>query len=146
MPDAGGIFTQKTSGISQDSGNDAKGWRDFVLTEQPELVPRQSAWSAPILFKAGFDYLASISSRQWSSREAGDYRLIFNDEITFKIVAFNYPVAPRTAANHTALYVLDRWEVSRRFTLDLGVRYARDNGFVPRSNAARQEYYQHCVR
>ena len=129
-PETQDIFTQKTSGISQDSGNDAKGWRDFVLTGSLNWF-RANLLGGTHSFKAGFDYLPSISSRQWSSREAGDYRLIFNDGVPFEIVAFNYPVAPRTAANHTALYVSDRWEVSRRFTLNLGVRYARDNGFVP---------------
>jgi hypothetical protein len=129
-PEAQDIFTQNTWGVSVDAGNVAKGWRDYVLTGhltwvRPDLVVGTHE------FKVGFDHLPSVSSRQWSSRTAGDYRLIFNDGAPFQIVAFNYPVKPLTSANHTSVYLTDKWEVSRRVTMNVGLRYARDNGFVP---------------
>jgi hypothetical protein len=82
-------------------------------------------------FKGGIDYIPNSTTRPWRSRAVGDYRLVFNNGAPFQIVTVNAPTYPVTSAIHTGIYVRDNWTVHRRLSLDLGVRYAHDNGFVP---------------
>jgi hypothetical protein len=83
-------------------------------------------------FKAGFDYMNNEIGWEYYARgKAGEYRLIFNNGAPFQIETYNNPATPRTDAHHTALYARDNWVIGRRLTLNLGARFARDNGFIP---------------
>ena len=48
-----------------------------------------------------------------------------------EFVTFNAPNFPRTTVHTTAVYVADKWSVGRRLTLNLGVRWSRDDGYIP---------------
>lgn len=97
------------------------------------------SWFKPNAFqgdheiKTGFDYMASTVAREWRSRGAsGDYQLVFRNGVPDQIVLYNYPAKPLTATNYVGLYIKDNWSLSRRLTVNAGVRYANDNGFVPK--------------
>jgi outer membrane receptor protein involved in Fe transport len=47
------------------------------------------------------------------------------------VAVWNYPVAPRNGVHYLGIYGQDSWTLGRRLTLNLGVRYAHDNGFLP---------------
>ncbi len=90
-------------------------------------------------FKTGVEYQDSQSDRPWVIGEGGNYQLIFRDGVPFQLAAWNYPVTPQNPIHYFATYVQDSWTIGRGLTLNLGIRYARDNGFVPeqcRSEAA----------
>ena len=83
-------------------------------------------------FKAGFDHLFSSTSQSRQSRAGGNYQLVFNNGAPFQINTWNYPITPtHNDSNYVGLYVQDAWTIARRLTLNLGVRFARDNAYVP---------------
>jgi hypothetical protein len=92
-------------------------------------------------FKTGFDYSVSNADRQGFDRQtkapgqptkgmAPNYRLIFRGGLPFQLATKNYPVDPTGRVNYFGTYIQDSWTIARRVTLNLGVRYAHDNGFL----------------
>ncbi len=109
-------------------------------------------------FKAGFDSSKGHGDRLISNRgplpdgpsrlptvSVGDYQLIFRNGVPFQMVAWNNcfkpglqevqgsgtPCYPRTLYWYLGGYVQDSWTIARRLTLNLGVRYAHDRGWIP---------------
>ena len=83
-------------------------------------------------FKAGMDYVHSLISRRRAARTVeGDYQLNFRSGVPFQIVTYNFPVDPITSSDYLGLYVMDSWTIARRLTLNLGLRFAHDKGYVP---------------
>jgi hypothetical protein len=90
--------------------------------------------------KAGFDYTANSYARPQSVEDRGkgakpgrlyNYSLLFNNGVPYQIQAYNTPNYPWSASNYIGLFVKDSWTIARRLTLNLGLRYAHDDGFVP---------------
>jgi len=82
--------------------------------------------------KTGFDYTDAGSDRRTFDRGAAqNYMLIFRNGVPFQLDARNMPVYPANHVQHSGIYVQDSWTLARRLTLNLGVRYAHDNGFLP---------------
>jgi hypothetical protein len=83
-------------------------------------------------FKAGFDYVDSVISRRRESHgAAGDYQLIFRNGVPFQVATENWPVEPISKSRYASLYFMDNWVIARRLTVNAGLRYAHDNGFIP---------------
>jgi hypothetical protein len=82
-------------------------------------------------FKAGFDHLLSSINDARDSRRSGNYQLQFNNGAPFQIATFNYPVSPQNKETYLGVYAQDAWTLARRLTLSLGVRYSRENAYVP---------------
>ena len=86
-------------------------------------------------FKAGYDDVKTTSGRGWDSRVGtvakDDYGLRFNNDVPIEILLYNAPNYPLTTVHSTALYFADMWSVGRRLTLNLGFRWARDDGYIP---------------
>ena len=83
-------------------------------------------------FKLGFDFMDNTGSDgNPESRQSANYRLKFNNGVPLEIEHNNYPVTPKEKVHYTALYATDTWTIQRRLTLNVGLRYARDAGFVP---------------
>ena len=83
-------------------------------------------------FKGGFDFVQSFIGRQRDSHGAsGDYQLIFRGGVPFQVATENWPVAPVSKSRYLGMYFMDNWVIARRLTLNAGVRYAHDNGFIP---------------
>ena len=56
---------------------------------------------------------------------------MFRNGVPFEIVTYNYPVEPFDKRHYLGMYLKDSWTIGRRLTLNLGVRYAHDAGFIP---------------
>lgn len=83
-------------------------------------------------FKAGMDYVHSLISRRRPARPIeGDYQLNFRSGVPFQIVTYNFPVDPLTNSDYLGFYAADSWTIARRVTLNLGLRFAHDRGYVP---------------
>jgi len=127
------VFTTYTSGLNNGAGNVVDHFR-------PWATKGSIGWFRPDLFvgshdfKFGYDDVKTTSGRGWMSRpaaEGGDYALQFNNGVPFQFVTYNAPNYPRTTVHSTAVYGADKWSVGRQLTLNLGVRWARDDGYVP---------------
>jgi outer membrane receptor protein involved in Fe transport len=93
---------------------------------KPELFSGNHA------FKLGFDYTRADGNRPWDSRGgAGNYEQILRSNVPFQIAVWNYPVYPQNAVHYLGIFGQDSWTIGRRLTLNLGVRYAHDDGFLP---------------
>lgn len=133
-PETIDIRTQRTSGSGFDAGNIVEHWR-------PWATRGTLGWYRPDLFwgshdfKAGYDDVKTTSGRGWISRagtQVGvDYALRFNDGQPLDMIIYNAPNFPKTTVHSTGVYVADQWAVGRRLMLNLGLRWARDDGYVP---------------
>jgi len=81
-------------------------------------------------FKAGFDYSTNYKVLG-SLGPAKNYYLFTRNGAPFEFLAFNAPSEPKVQANLLGSYVRDSWTVGRRVTLNLGLRYDRQDAFVP---------------
>jgi len=84
--------------------------------------------------KVGLDYTWNAHADRWTQDRgaAGNYVLIFRNGVPFQFDAKSNPTDPHSPINYLGAYVQDSWTLARRLTLNLGLRYARDNGFLPR--------------
>ena len=81
--------------------------------------------------KVGFDYLPQGYNYGTKTSANGEYQLIYNNGLPFQIKIFNSPVFSQNRDSYGDIYGADSWTIGRRLTLDLGVRYAHDRGYIP---------------
>ena len=62
--------------------------------------------------------------------DSGNYQLQFLNGVPNRLIVFNYPAEPIDLEDYTSLYLQDSWKTGR-LTLNLGLRYAHDNGYAP---------------
>lgn len=84
-------------------------------------------------FKIGADFFEGQANRYRTLDRGGApiYELVFANGVADFIEVNNTPVTPKAQVRYVGAYVHDTWDLGRRLTLNLGVRYARDNGVVP---------------
>ena len=76
---------------------------------------------------------------------AGNYQLTY-DRVSgvahqpVEITTFNFPVFPTNRANSLSGYINDRWQVGRRLTLNLGVRFDYDHSFLPEQTKTQGQF------
>jgi hypothetical protein len=81
--------------------------------------------------KAGFDFTDAHADRETLDRGiSGNYQLTYRGGAPFQLAAWNNPQKPDTRMRYLGVYLQDSWRVGRQLTLNLGVRYAHDNGFI----------------
>jgi Carboxypeptidase regulatory-like domain len=81
-------------------------------------------------FKAGIDH-SNDFERPGLGPKPENYHLLYEDGVPFEIAFINAPTYPKLAARSLATYIKDSWTVGRRLTLNLGLRYTHDTGYVP---------------
>lgn len=133
-PEKNDIGLQFTSGTNAGAGN-------IVNHYRPWATRGSIGWFRPDFFlgnhdfKAGYDDVKTTSGRGWDSRvgtpTVGDYALRFNNGVPIEILTYNAPNFPRTTVHSTAVYAADKWSLGRRLTLNLGLRWSRDDGYIP---------------
>jgi len=96
-------------------------------------------------FKIGVDYIDNIYARRYPRLALDDfhkgaptsavfnYRLLYENGAPFQIEIWNNPTLPHAVAHDLSFFVQDSWTMGRRLTLNLGLRYSHNNGFVPAS-------------
>lgn len=127
-PSSFDIVTLYRWGAHQNSGN-----RNAWLRRHSKGI---LTWYQPDRFgnhnlKLGFDHLYSNTDTWTASRSSGNYILEFSNGSPFQLVALNNPTRPKNRSTYLGVYAQDAWTIARRLTLDLGIRFERDNGYVP---------------
>ena len=125
--------------IGQRPHNPRHHYRGAVNLFEPDL------WHGNHEFKFGFDYTDNWFGRQYPklgsdlqfegaySSYLYNYRLIYQNGAPFQIEVWNNPAYAKVVTHYLGTYVTDGWNIGRRLTLNLGIRFAHDNGFVPGS-------------
>jgi hypothetical protein len=117
-------------------GDSQQGDRQFFRNKRWHTTGTASLYKSDFFagnheFKTGFDYIAECCGIGGKVRRAGDYVLLYQSGVPFEIRTWNSPNYPISKGRYFDLYVADNWAVSRRLTMNLGARYARNPGFVP---------------
>jgi hypothetical protein len=82
-------------------------------------------------FKIGTDIFEAQGNRNRIPRIAPTYEVVFANGAADFIEVQNTPVYPTGRLLYIAPYIHDTWNLGRNLTLNVGVRYAYDNGKVP---------------
>ncbi len=122
------LVTLQVTGASTSAGQQTT---DHQIGPKWTMSYYRSNWLGNHDFKAGLEYLDRASDRPWVIGEGGNYQRILQAGVPFEIITWNYPITPENPIHYFATYIQDSWTLGRRLTLNLGVRYAHDNGFVP---------------
>ncbi len=62
--------------------------------------------------------------------DSGNYQLQFRNGVPNRLIVFNYPAEPIDLEDYASAYLQDSWKMGD-LTLNLGLRYAYDNGYAP---------------
>ncbi len=60
-----------------------------------------------------------------------NWQQVYRNSVPVELRTWNQPTFPESRTNYFEAYAKDEWRVTSRVTLNVGVRYAYDNGFVP---------------
>jgi hypothetical protein len=133
-PEKVDIGTTFTSGTNNGAGNIVDHYRPWA-TRGTVTYYKPEFFFGSHDFKAGYDDVKTTSGRGWDSRVGtpakGDYALRYSNGSPIEILFYNAPNYPRTTVHSTGVYAADKWSVGRRLTLNLGLRWSRDDGYVP---------------
>jgi len=126
------IATQQRSGPSTSAGEVPVNLRhEFKGTA---TLYRPNLFLGNHEFKTGLGYTHTENGRGRPESEnlpREPYQLEFNNGVAFQLAVRNDPTVPKQISHYLDGYITDNWTIARRLTLDLGLRYAHDNGFVP---------------
>lgn len=121
------------------------GQRPYNTRHEPKV---NLSWFLPNSFhgsheiKAGAVTMINAGARPYPQNEDSqpfNYVLLFQSGAPFQVQAYNRPTEPRQESLYVSAYLQDKWSVGSRVTVDAGLRYARDNGYVPEAcHAATQ--------
>jgi len=96
------------------------------------------SWYKPNWFFGNHEFEAGVE-RQWAHADRdqlargpkiGNYQLLFRSGMADQISIINTPVFPRVPIRFLHVYGQDSWTIARRLTLNLGLRFGRDNGYI----------------
>ena len=96
-------------------------------------------------FKTGYRMWIQEGHTDVPEHPAGDYQLTY-DRVNglahqpVEITTFNFPVFPSNRSNSISGYLNDHWQVSRRLTVNLGVRFDYDHSFLPEQTKEQGQF------
>jgi hypothetical protein len=132
-----GIEKGPNTTVGQRPHNPRHHYKGSMTWFKPDLVAGNHE------FKFGFDYNDTWFGRQYPKLDPElqfegaysswlyNYRLRFANGVPDLLEVWNNPAFAKGAVHYLGTYAQDSWTLGRRLTLNLGVRYAHDNGFVP---------------
>lgn len=76
---------------------------------------------------------------------AGNYQLTYDrvggvSHRPVEITTFNFPVYPSNRENSLSGYINDHWQMNRRLTINLGLRFDYDHSFLPEQTKAQGQF------
>ncbi len=128
IPGRWDLVTETVTGETIAAGEDQKTYRRHTKGAVTWYKPNSFHGNHEL--KAGFDYIR-FSEVAGTNVKPVNYILLYEDSVPYQVSFFNSPTFPLVVNNYTGLYVKDSWTVGRRLTLNLGLRYAHDDGHVP---------------
>ena len=93
------------------------------------LSHTRSGWGGSHTLKAGLQFTRQFYRE--INRMNGDMRLIYNNGVPFRIVAFNTPVVATSYVHQLGLFAQDAWSIGAHLAVNLGVRWDRATGWIP---------------
>ncbi len=119
--------TRRITGRATSWFDDVREWRRQYQGNVQWLATTRHDLGAGVFYSQA----RSDRPRPYSRGAAGNYQLVFSNGAPLQLVTYNYPVIPLTRVDYLALHIKDTWAVGPRLTLNLGLRYANDRGYIP---------------
>ena len=123
------IAREFLSGVNYDGGDEAYSVRNHAIGALTWYKP--DSFRGNHEFKVGFDYYKHNNHSNWAALEPVNYMLLYNDGEPYQFGAINHPVQGLQTPSYLGIYGTDSWTIARRLTLNLGLRYARNDVSVP---------------
>jgi outer membrane receptor protein involved in Fe transport len=79
--------------------------------------------------KAG--YSMNYAKRTGNVYSTGDMRAVYRNGVPESVNTYNTPTSSVTQDREQGLYIQDRWRPTRKLTLNLGLRYETNYGWMP---------------
>jgi carboxypeptidase family protein len=79
----------------------------------------------------GFNYRLLVTRTRTSPDPALASQITPDQFVASQIEVWNNPAYAKVVTHYGDIYFTDTWTMNKRLTLNLGLRYAHDNGFVP---------------
>jgi hypothetical protein len=95
------------------------------MTYVPEGILRGST------FKAGFRSNLSTAGGAVPNHPAGNYMQIWDGGQPSELVTFTFPLNALSNLNIDSVYASDNWQIGKRLTLNLGLRFDYEHSFIP---------------
>jgi hypothetical protein len=80
------------------------------------------------------------NTQSLGDQAAGDYLLLFSKGVPNQIQTFNYPFNPDNELHSQSVFAMDTWKLTKRLTLNYGVRWERYNDFYPDQKKAAGQF------
>lgn len=88
-------------------------------------------------FKFGTSFDINSFGRAYPGNEDSpkyNFQQIYRNGVPVELRTWNQPTFPQSRTNYFEAFVKDEWRVTPKLTINVGLRYAYDNGFVPESS------------
>lgn len=82
-----------------------------------------------------FGYEIGSETNAYNFNVNGNISEIYNNGLPYEVTIYNAPVSYSSVLHDSAAFVQDGWHISKRLTLNLGLRYERFNSFNPAQNS-----------
>jgi len=139
-----GIFTGGSVGPG---GN----YAEAIRPRTNAVTQGNLTWLPSALFGGGHEL--KMGYRTWiqeghtdvPNHAAGNYQLTY-DRVggvahqPAEITVFNFPVFPSNRTNSWSGYINDRWQLGRRLTINMGVRFDYDHSFLPEQTKEQGQF------
>jgi hypothetical protein len=113
----------------------------YQLDDSISYFPARRFLGGQHELKAGTTAYVDLDGTGKLANPAGNYLLYYNAGAPTKIDIYNYPIQPSDRATTYAAYIKDTWRLGKALTVNLGVRWTRQNSSLPaQSVAASQEF------
>jgi carboxypeptidase family protein len=117
------------SGVNWDGGDKVNSTRYHSIGSVTLYKP--DSFHGNHEFKVGFDQYKHYQHGEWGPLEPANYMLFSNDGDPYQFGAINHPINSELTPSYLGIYAADSWTIARRLTLNLGVRYARNDVSIP---------------
>src|SRR5271163_3089525 len=86
-------------------------------------------WAGTHNFQFGFEWGKSYNSYIYNVNQG--INVLLNDGTPFEVVAFNSPTTQKNYFRDTSFFLQDTWNIKRRLTLNVGLRYDNFRTYYP---------------
>jgi hypothetical protein len=140
-----GIFTGGSIGPGSNYAEAIRPRTNTVTQGNLTFIPSGDFLGGGHEFKVGYRTWFQEGHTDVPDHAAGNYQLTYDrvgnlSHQPVEITTYNFPVFPSNRTNSISAYVNDRWQLGRRLTFNLGVRFDYDHSFLPEQTKTQGQF------
>jgi hypothetical protein len=140
-----GIFTGGSIGPGSNYAEAIRPRTNTVTQGNLTFIPSADWLGGGHEFKVGYRTWFQEGHTDVPNHAAGNYQLTYDrvgnlSHQPAEITTYNFPVFPSNRTNSISAYINDRWQLGRRLTFNLGVRFDYDHSFLPEQTKTQGQF------